>query len=72
MCELHKALERQLGLLPVMTHDNGYPVQALPKADLLSLLALHPETACMSISEETDRQYHVNGDEADEVWVDKP
>lgn len=39
---LRQALEKRLGTLPVMQHDNGYPVQALPKADLLSLLALHP------------------------------
>lgn len=43
MSALRDALEARLGTLPVMRHDNGYPSQALPKADLLDLLALHPD-----------------------------
>lgn len=72
MCDLHDALEKALLTLPVMTHDNGYPAQALPKAELLGLLARHPSSACLPITEETDRKYHFNGDEADEVWMDRP
>jgi hypothetical protein len=39
---LHEALAAQLSTLPVVTYANGYPTQALPKATLLDLLALHP------------------------------
>lgn len=39
---LRAALEKRLGSLPVMLHENRYPVEALPKAELLDLLAIHP------------------------------
>lgn len=39
---LRAALEKQLETLPTLGYENGYPVQALPKAELLSLLAAHP------------------------------
>ena len=42
MSGLRDALEKRLASLPTVTFDNGYWVQALPKADLLDLLALHP------------------------------
>lgn len=41
MSDLREALENCLGTLPVMS-ENGYPVQALPKSELLDLLAMHP------------------------------
>lgn len=41
---LRAALEAKLATLPVMTHDNGYPVQAMPKVELLDLLTMHPPT----------------------------
>ena len=40
---LREALEKRLCSLPVMTYDNGYPVEALPKAELLALLAMYSE-----------------------------
>lgn len=39
---LREALEKRLPGLPVLGYENGYPTQALPKAELLSLLAAHP------------------------------
>lgn len=40
---LREALERELATLPVMRYDsNEYPTQALAKARLLDLLAMHP------------------------------
>lgn len=39
---LRAALERRLETLPKLGYENGYPVQALPKAELLGLLAAHP------------------------------
>jgi len=42
---LRAALVARLESLPLMVHlGNDYPTQALPKADLLDLLALHPPT----------------------------
>jgi len=38
MSGLREALEKALATLPVMTHENGYPVQAMPKAELLGIL----------------------------------
>lgn len=48
MSGLREALEKTLGSLPVMTYDTaprtgyGYRTQALPKAQLLDLLAAYP------------------------------
>lgn len=42
----------RLGLLPVMTYDNGYPVQALSKAELLALLSMHPDSDCPCLQDE--------------------
>ncbi len=40
---LREALEKRLESLPLMVHvGNDYPTQALPKAELLDLLAAHP------------------------------
>lgn len=39
---LREALESRLETLPMMSHSNGYPVQALPKTELLDLLAMYP------------------------------
>ena len=39
---LRDALEKRLETLPVMLFDNGYPTQALPKSELIDLLALKP------------------------------
>ena len=42
---LRAALVARLESLPVMVHvGNDYPTEALPKAELLDLLALHPPT----------------------------
>jgi hypothetical protein len=42
---LRAALEARLESLPLMVHmGNDYPTQALPKAELLDLLAAHPPT----------------------------
>jgi hypothetical protein len=50
---LREALEKRLGSLPLVQHENGYPVQALPKAELLDLLAAHPaEPAASDYSQE--------------------
>lgn len=64
--DLRTALEKQLGSLPVMTHENGYPVQALPKADLLALLQMHPaEPAGLVV---TDHAVEAAKDAALEKW----
>jgi hypothetical protein len=58
MSGLRAALERALGSLPVMTHDTvprsdrGYRTQALPKAQLLDMLAAHPEEPISVVSRE--------------------
>lgn len=52
MSDLRTALEARLGSLPRMQHDNGYPVEALPKAELLDLLALHPDRELVHLMEE--------------------
>lgn len=42
---LRAALQARLESLPLMVHiGNDYPTQALPKAELLDLLAAHPPT----------------------------
>lgn len=42
---LRAALQARLESLPLMLHvGNDYPTQALPKAELLDLLAAHPPT----------------------------
>jgi hypothetical protein len=38
---LAEALVATLSSLPILTYDNGYPTQALPKAMLLGILAQH-------------------------------
>lgn len=49
---LRGALEKRLGLLPVMRHENGYPVQALPKAELLDLLAAYPSDSPVDMADD--------------------
>jgi hypothetical protein len=39
---LREALEKRLEGLPVVAYENGYRSQALPKVELLALLAVHP------------------------------
>ena len=39
---LRDALEKRLGLLPEVWYSNGYRIEALPKSELLDLLAMHP------------------------------
>ena len=42
---LRAALQARLESMPLMVHlGSDYPTQALPKAELLDLLALHPPT----------------------------
>lgn len=45
MSALREALQQELQTLPVVEYENGYRVQALPKARLLDLMGMHRETA---------------------------
>lgn len=54
---LRGALEQELKNLPVMSYDDGYRVQALPKATLLDLLARHPAEP-VGVSDEAVEQLH--------------
>lgn len=60
---LRDALMRELENLPVVSYDDGYRVQALPKAALLDLLAIHPaqpapdrEAVRQAIADELDAE----------------
>jgi len=49
---LRDALEKRLSTLPVMAYGNGYMVEALPKAELLGMLAAHPAEPAPVVTDE--------------------